>query len=116
MFSLNHRKLGTRLVGLGIAGCVVLLVGSSTTTAGETLYNGIVLPYQWPPDVRTLGDDPMPVPYLENPPAVIPIDVGRQLFVDDFLIDSTTCDRTFHKPEWHLDSPVLRPDPSEGGW
>jgi hypothetical protein len=25
------------------------------------------------------------VPYLENPPAVIPIDVGRQLFVDDFL-------------------------------
>jgi len=116
MFSLNHKKLGPRLVGLGIAGCVVLLVGSSTTTAGETLYNGIVLPDQWPPDVRTLGDDPMPVPYLENPPAVIPIDVGRQLFVDDFLIDSTTCDRTFHKPEWHLDSPVLRPDPSEGGW
>ena len=71
MFSLNHKKLGPRLVGLGIAGCVVLLVGSSTTTAGETLYNGIVLPDQWPPDVRTLGDDPMPVPYLENPPAVI---------------------------------------------
>ena len=28
----------------------------------------------------------MPVPYLDHPPAVISIDVGRQLLVDDFLI------------------------------
>ena len=88
----------------------------STVPADETLYNGIVLPDQWPPDVRTLGDDPMPVPYLEHPPAVIPIDTGRQLFVDDFLIENTTCRRTFHNPAWHPHSPVLTPDPGEGGW
>ena len=33
-------------------------------------------------------------PYLKSPPAVIPIDVGRQLFVDDFLIEQTTLTRT----------------------
>ena len=73
---------------------------------GETLYNGITLPDQWPPDVWTLTLDP--VPYLDHPPAVISIDVGRQLFVDDFLIDSTTCTRNFHKAA----SPVMVPDRS----
>ena len=34
-------------------------------------------------------------PYLVSPPAVIPIDVGRQLFVDDFLIEQTTLTRVF---------------------
>ena len=79
----------------------------------ETLYNGIVLPAPWPPqrqmkDMQTL--EPMAVPYLKNPPAVIPIDVGRQLFVDDFLIESTTLQRKFHKAEYYRDNPVLRPD------
>lgn len=95
-----------------IVGCAILLVGSAVAVGGETLYNGIVLPDRWPPDVRKLGRDPMPVPYLEHPPAVIPIDVGRQLFVDDFLIDSTTFTRTFHKATWHPASPVLVPDRS----
>ena len=53
------------------------------------LYNGIVLPKAWPPDYGALTRDPMPVPYLAHPPAVIPIDVGRQLFADDFLIDGS---------------------------
>ena len=104
-------------VGLAaIVGCAIFLAAAAVSVAGETLYNGIVLPHQWPPDVRTLGSDPMPVPYLKHPPAVIPIDVGRQLFVDDFLIDSTTCARTFHKPTWHPASPVLTPNQVEGGW
>src|SRR5262249_57105177 len=55
--------------------------------AEETLYNGIRLASPWPPRGRKVTLDPMPVPYLTAPPAVIPIDVGRQLFVDDFLID-----------------------------
>lgn len=55
-----------------------------------TLYNGISLPDEWPPrDIDTGSRDPLPVPYLQAPPAVIPIDVGRQLFVDDFLIRRT---------------------------
>lgn len=95
--------------------CLVSLVPAVGTTAGETLYNGIVLPDEWPPqDVRferfQNGDSAPPPPYLQQPPAVIPIDVGRQLFVDDFLIESTTLTRTFHRPEYYDGNPVLKPD------
>ena len=57
--------------------------------ANETVYNGIRLPAPWPPKVESLTLEPMSPPYLADPPAVIPIDVGRQLFVDDFLIEQT---------------------------
>jgi hypothetical protein len=79
---------------------------------GEVLYNGITLPTPWPPRQRTLSQEPMPVPYLQSPPAVVPIDVGRQLFVDDFLIAQTSLRRTFHQAVYHRASPVLRPDSS----
>jgi len=78
--------------------------------AGETLYNGIELPDEWPPRYGALTRDPMPVPYLDNPPEVIPIDVGRQLFVDDFLVEETSMQRTFHTPEFHEANPVIKPD------
>src|SRR5262245_20424261 len=78
--------------------------------AGETLYNGIRLPAPWPPRGTPLTAEPMPVPYLASPPAVIPIDVGRQLFVDDFLIERTTLRRAFHAATYHKATPVLRPD------
>lgn len=74
----------------------------------RTLYNGIVLPETWPPrDREVLSVEPMPVPYLTTPPAVIPIDVGRQLFVDDFLIEETDLVRTFHPAEKYRGNPVL---------
>ena len=76
----------------------ILLDLTSFASAGENLYNGIVLPDKWPPDDMDPNCyAPMPVPYLENIPDVIPIDVGRQLFVDDFLIQETTLRRVFHK-------------------
>lgn len=76
---------------------------------GEELYNGIVLPRQWPPShLQPASDDPMPVPYLEQPPAVLPIDIGRQLFVDDFLIEETNLERRFHHPEKFEGNPVFR--------
>ena len=56
----------------------------------------------------------MPVPYLENPPAVVPIDVGRQLFVDDFLVEESTLSRTFHQPEYHKE-PVITPEEDTAG-
>ncbi|MCC7087092.1 MAG: hypothetical protein IT427_18990, partial [Pirellulales bacterium] len=63
---------------------------------GERLYNGIVLPEEWPPrNIDPRDVEPMRVPYLESPPAVIPIDVGRQLFVDDFLIEKTDLARQY---------------------
>ena len=82
--------------------------------AGDVLYNGIVLPECWPPaDIAEVPDDPIPVPYLKDAPAVIHIDLGRQLFVDDFLIESTTLTRRFGKPEVHPASPVLCPETTE---
>ena len=75
----------------------------------ETLYNGIRLPAEWPPRIEYTRE-PMRVPYLQNPPAVIPIDVGRQLFVDNFLIDQTNLTRTLHSARYHDATPILRPD------
>ena len=79
---------------------------------GEVLYNGVELSDPWPPK-RTLEElrsgKPMEVPYLKNRPRVIRIDVGRQLFVDNFLIESTTLERAFHKPVPYEGNPVLRP-------
>jgi len=88
----------------------VLLVLAGAARAGETLYNGIRLPDQWPPKRSRLTRRPMPVPYLKNRPEIVPIDVGRQLFVDDFLIEKTTLTRTFHSAKYHPDNPVLKPD------
>src|SRR5262245_31775855 len=63
---------------------------SNPTESGEVLYNGIALPKLWPPRRDTLPRDPVDPPYLNQPPKVISIDLGRQLLVDDFLIEQTT--------------------------
>jgi len=78
--------------------------------AAQPLYNGIELPDRWPPKLSELSFDPQSVPYLKSRPAVIPIDLGRQLFVDDFLIQQTSLRRVFHAAEIHPNSPVLVPD------
>ncbi len=75
----------------------------------ETLYNGIVLARPWPPRRLATSLVPQRPPYLANPPAVIPIDVGRQLFVDDFLIEESTLHRSFHRPVYHPANPLLTP-------
>jgi len=76
----------------------------------ETLYNGITLGRPWPPDWRYPDEHPTRPPYLADRPAVVPIDLGRQLFVDDFLIEATTMSRTFHKAKYHAANPILRPE------
>ncbi len=82
----------------------------SVAGAAELLYNGVPLPDPWPPQDRAPTREPMALPWLEHPPAVIPIDVGRQLFVDDFLIAETTLKRVSHPATYHPANPVLRPD------
>ncbi len=77
---------------------------------GEVLYNGIRLAKDWPLQRERLSADPPLPPYLVSPPEVIPIDVGRQLFVDDFLIEATTLSRSYHRPEFYEGNPVLTPD------
>ena len=74
-------------------------------------YNGIAEPSEWPPrNLVPTSREPGPVPYLEQPPAVIPIDVGRQLLVDEFLIADSSLRREFHVPVLHEASPVLVPE------
>lgn len=76
----------------------------------STMYNGIRLSSPWPPNHVDLSDrTPKEVPYLTNPPAIIPIDIGRQLFVDDFLIEQTTLLRTFHHAQKYEGNPILSP-------
>jgi len=99
------------LISLAALFSVVFGEQASGEPVGERLYNGICLPPTWPPRVESLTLEPPGKPwYLTSPPAVIPIDVGRQLFVDDFLIEETTLKRTFHVAEYHSDNPILKPD------
>ena len=77
---------------------------------GQLLHNGIALPTDWPPRVKALTRVPMRVPYLESPPDIIPVDVGRQLFVDDFLIAETTLERTYHRATFYPGNPVVTYD------
>ena len=95
-----------------IAGATVSPFGErqALPAAGEVLYNGITLGQPWPPRLKYLDERPIRPPYLIDPPEVIPIDVGRQLFVDDFLIQDTTLLRSCHRPTYHAANPVLRPD------
>src|SRR5438067_12998409 len=79
----------------------------------EMLYNGICLPKDWPPkNLSETSRELLSVPYLKNPPSVIPINVGRQLFVDDFLIEHTTLHRSFHTPRLYEQNPILKPETS----
>jgi hypothetical protein len=79
------------------------------TAAGSTLYNGIRLSQPWPPRYQGLSPTPLTPPYLVDRPGVVPIDVGRQLFVDDFLIEQTTLTRTFHSAEYYPHNPIVSP-------
>jgi hypothetical protein len=96
---------------------LLALAALTVARAAGVLPNGIVLPAEWPP--RTL--DPksravVTVPYLQTPPAVIPIDVGRQLFVDDFLVAETTLTRTPHLARKLPANPVFKAEtPDEVG-
>ncbi len=84
----------------------------------ERLYNNIVIDRaQFPPkNISNESREPISVPYLEEKPPVIDISVGRQLFVDDFLIAKTDLKRTEHRPAQYENNPVFFPEtPIEKG-
>lgn len=90
---------------------VASLSAQQSSGNGELLYNGIRLPAEWPPSNVALSSEPPPTaPYLLDPPAVIPINIGRQLFVDHFLVEHTNLRRVFHTPELYPGNPVLQAD------
>jgi hypothetical protein len=87
----------------------LLMLVNKATGPKRILYNGIELPLEWPPrHLDPASTEPMPVPYLRRPPKTIPVDVGRQLFVDDFLIENTDLKRTFHKAQKFEGNPVFK--------
>lgn len=79
--------------------------------AAKLLYNGIELPAIWPPKVPVSavleGMSPF---YLASKPDVIDISLGRQLFVDDFLIAHSTVKRVWHQAEYYPANPVFFPE------
>ncbi len=93
---------------MGLA-CAPRVSAELAASEGELLYNGIRLSTPWPPPQRTLPTTPVLPPYLADPPRVIPIDVGRQLFVDDFLIEENMLERTYHAASYYSGNPVLSP-------
>ncbi|HEY7423683.1 MAG TPA: hypothetical protein VH682_05505 [Gemmataceae bacterium] len=105
---LDRRQLIRRgLTGIASLAANTLLPPKLLAAEGETLYNGIRLPSPWPPRISKVPETPAIPSYLTSPPSVIPLDVGRQLFVDDFLVASTTLKRTHHRPSYYEKTPVL---------
>lgn len=95
---------------------LTMAIADFDLSAGERLPNGIVLPETWPPTIDALNPGPIKPPYLKsrNIPRPLSIDLGRQLFVDDFLISSMTgMVRSFFKPVKYEGNPVLWPETKE---
>lgn len=92
---------------------LMMMIGLSLAAASagaQTLHNGIQLPEVWPPRQQIPTERKvMPVPYLADKPAVIPVNTGRQLFVDTFLIAETDLTPVFHTPDFYQGNPVLEP-------
>ena len=85
---------------------------SDEACSGKRLYNGICIPHRWPPLWRRNGssvegvfpprDGAYTAPYLRSPPAVVDVSVGRQLFVDPFLVESMPgLQLLSHAATWH---------------
>ncbi|MCQ2385620.1 MAG: helix-turn-helix domain-containing protein, partial [Clostridia bacterium] len=93
-------------------------VSAPRTERESTTYNGIAAEKDFPPkDMQKIKDyGVLPVPYLKKPPEVIDITLGRQLFVDDFLIQKSTFVRQFHQPQKYGGNPIFCPEtPLEKG-
>lgn len=86
-----------------------------TTNASEILYNGIefrpLAPHPLETSsrpVETLPADPETPYYISTPPSAIIIDIGRQLFVDQFLIGNVNgLTRKAHNPVDHPANPIF---------
>lgn len=107
---------------------LVFMLYLTAAAAAQTLYNGIVLPAGFPSNDATYNNaeynavnshQPQPLPaWMQTRPAVIPINIGRQVFIPvtsstpgpnnpdstnrEFLVDSTSnLTRTYHYGSYH---------------
>ncbi len=90
-------------------------IKDSVTSDKKPIYNGIRLPEVWPPrTVDPMSDAVIRPPYLLSSreggyrPEVIDITVGRQLFVDDFLIEQTDLSVEYHQARKFEGNPIFR--------
>lgn len=89
----------------------IAICASTFVANAQTLDNGITLPSVWPPRYADpIAPKEMPVPYLKEKPEVLPINRGRQLFVDSFLISNTNLTPVYHKANYYDMNPVLKVD------
>src|SRR5438093_2412895 len=109
MISVHRRDFIKGAAASAISAFAAPRLGGAVEPAIEVLHNGIRLPRVWPPRLRSFAPTPVTPPYLLDPPAVISIDTGRQLFVDDFLIATATLKRTFHHATYYGNNPLLAP-------
>src|SRR5690349_18354995 len=58
--------------------------------------------------LQTLASVPVVAGASAAASSPVSIDVGRQLFVDDYLVDESTLIKTWHKASFHGDRPVLK--------
>ena len=72
----------------------------------EKLYNNVILEDGF----YAKKNDFQSTPYLLCPPEVINVSVGRQLFVDDFLIEKTDLKPEYHKAKKFNSNPILSPE------
>ena len=86
---------------------VCVMQASAQSDSLMVLTNGVRVPAEWPPKVE-MNYAPMPLPYMDCRPEVIPIDCGRQLFVDDYLIEENTLQRVAHTPKKVDFNPILK--------
>ncbi|NOT63247.1 MAG: Ig-like domain-containing protein, partial [Acidobacteria bacterium] len=94
--------------GGDVAQVTVNVTSNNLLNLPETLYNGITLSNPWPPKPAVYPEAINLPGYLQAPPSVIPINVGRQLLVDDFLVESTNLTRQFHPATMYAGNPVLK--------
>jgi hypothetical protein len=81
------------------------------TDKKRVLVNGVEVPETWPPRYKKeIERKMMSVPYLETHQKIIPVIVGRQLFVDDYLIQSSDLVSVQHLPVASNNNPVLSAD------
>ena len=115
-----RKSFGAVAVGVG-SGLPVVVPATALAGRGEAassrasviLHNGISLPDPFPPVATDFLDTTVQPYYIDVPPDPILIDVGRQLFVDDFLVEDVIgLRRSFNRPVVHPD-PLVSPRDDE---
>ncbi len=90
---------------------LIFRINAQSSNEKRILVNGVEVTTNWPPEYPgEIVRKSLPVPYLDQPQKIILVNVGRQLFVDDYLIESTNLEAIQHTPVFSKRNPVLGPD------